>query len=123
MLSKLAFKNALKSIKDYGVYLFTLVLCVGIFYMFNSIYAQKEIIAVTEATETAMRALQKILSYLSVFVSVILGLLIVYANNFFIKRRKKEFGIYMTLGMDKGGISIILMLETSIMALMVYFFL
>ncbi|WP_276980918.1 FtsX-like permease family protein [Johnsonella ignava] len=118
MLSKLAFKNALKSIKDYGVYLFTLVLGVGIFYMFNSIYAQKEIITVTEATETAMRALQKILSYLSVFVSVILGLLIVYANNFFIKRRKKEFGIYMTLGMDKGGISIILMLETSIMALM-----
>lgn len=86
MLSKLAFKNALKSIKDYGVYLFTLVLGVGIFYMFNSIYAQKEIITVTEATETAMRALQKILSYLSVFVSVILGLLIVYANNFFIKR-------------------------------------
>ena len=52
------------------------------------------------------------LGFVSVFVSVILGLLIVYANNFLINRRKKEFGIYMTLGMGKRQISKIILLET-----------
>lgn len=118
MLTKLAFKNASKSIRDYAVYFFTLVLGVCVFYMFNSIYAQKDIMVVTETTAEAMAALRKILSYISAFVAVVLGFLIVYANNFFIKRRKKELGIYMTLGMSRRSISVILMLETSLMALM-----
>ena len=116
MLSKLAFKNASKSIRDYAVYFFTLVLAVCIFYMFNSIYAQKDIMVVTETTAESMKALRQILSYISVFVAVVLGFLIVYANNFFIRRRKKELGVYMTLGMSKRNISMILMLETSFMA-------
>lgn len=116
MLSKLAFKNASKSIRDYAVYFFTLVLGVCVFYMFNSIYAQKDIMVVTETTAESMKALRQILSYISVFVAVVLGFLIVYANNFFIRRRKKELGVYMTLGMSKRNISTILMLETSLMA-------
>lgn len=116
MLSKLAFKNASKSIRDYAVYFFTLVLAVCIFYMFNSIYEQKDIMVVTETTVESMKALRQILSYISVFVAVVLGFLIVYANNFFVRRRKKELGVYMTLGMSKRNISMILMLETSFMA-------
>ena len=97
MLSKLALKNASKGIKDYAVYFFTLVLAVCIFYMFNSIYAQKDIMVVTESSVESMKALRQILSYISVFVAVVLGFLIVYANNFFIRRRKKELGVYMIL--------------------------
>lgn len=117
MLTKLAFKNVGKSFRDYAVYFFTLVLGVCVFYMFNSIYAQQEIMTVTETTNQSMVALREILSYISVFVAVVLGFLIVYANNFFIKRRKKELGIYMTLGMSKRKISTILVLETSLMAI------
>ena len=51
----------------------------------------------------------RMLEFVSVFVAVILGLLIVYANNFLINRRKKEFGIYMTLGMGKRQISKIIL--------------
>ncbi len=117
MLTKLAFKNAGKSVRDYAVYFFTLVLGVSIFYMFNSIYAQKDIMVVTESLNDSMIALCQLLSIISVFVAVVLGFLIVYANNFFIKRRKKELGIYMTLGMEKSKISIILVLETLVMAI------
>lgn len=117
MLTKLAFKNVSKSLREYAVYFFTLVFGVCIFYMFNSIYAQQEIMAVTETTNESMQALSKMLSYISVFVAVVLGFLIIYANNFFIKRRKKELGIYMTLGMEKAKISKILVLETSFMAI------
>ena len=52
------------------------------------------------------------LGYISVFVAFVLGLLIVYANNFLINRRKKEFGIYMTLGMGRRQISKIILMET-----------
>lgn len=116
MLIKLAFKNTSKNLRDYAVYFITLAFGVCVFYMFNSIYAQSDVIAVTELQLTSMIALREILSYISVFVAVVLGFLIVYANSFFIKRRKKELGIYMTLGMTRGGISTVLLLETSIMA-------
>lgn len=118
MLTKLVFKNVGKSMQDYTVYFFTLVFGVSIFYMFNSIYAQQDIMVVTEIVSDSMIALKKILSVISVFVAVILGFLIIYANSFFIRRRKKEMGIYMTLGMSKGKISAILVLETFLMGLL-----
>ena len=117
MLTKLAFKNVSKSLRDYAVYFITLAFGVCVFYMFNSIYAQQDLMSVTESTGEAMVALSEILSYISVFVAVILGFLIVYANNFFIKRRKKELAVYMTLGMGRRKISTILLLETSLIAL------
>ena len=46
------------------------------------------------------------------FYFLYLGLLVVYSNRFLMKRRKKELGIYMLLGMDKGKISRILIIET-----------
>lgn len=118
MMRKLALNNATKSVKDYGVYFFTLVLGVCVFYMFNSIYAQEEVMSFSHRTHSALNSLTQIIGYVSVFVSVVLGFLIVYANNYFIKRRKKELGIYMTLGMNKRQISNILVLETSVIAVM-----
>ena len=61
-----------------------------------------------------MSLVTTLISYVSVFVSFILGGLILYANNFLIKKRNKELGIYMTLGMSKNKISKILILETLI---------
>ena len=40
---------------------------------------------------------QTVISYVSVFIAFILGSLILYANNFLVKKRNKELGIYMTL--------------------------
>ena len=112
MLFKLSIKNMKKSIKDYAIYFLTLVLGVAIFYMFNSLDSQQAMLQVSESTRTIIQLMISVLGYVSVFVAVILGLLIVYANNFLINRRKKEFGIYMTLGMDKKQISKIILIET-----------
>ena len=54
---------------------------------------------VSNSTRELIQLMIEMMGMVSVFVAVILGLLIVYANNFLINRRKKEFGIYMTLGM------------------------
>lgn len=112
MLFKLSFENIKKSFKDYAIYFLTLVLGVTIFYMFNSIDSQEAMLQVSASQKQFIKIMIQMLSFISVFVAVVLGLLIVYANNFLINRRKKEFGIYMTLGMGKRQISKIILMET-----------
>lgn len=114
MYSKIALKNVKKSIKDYTIYFLTLTLAVCIFYSFNSIESQKAIIENNNLGSGFVEALSNVMYYVSAFVAFILGGLILYANNFLIKKRNKEMGIYMTLGMSKNEISKILILETLI---------
>ena len=118
MYSKLALRNVKKSFRDYAIYFITLMFGVCIFYVFNSIDAQKSMMVITESTLKSMETLQSIMSYFSVFVAVVLGFLIVYANRFLVKRRKKELGIYQILGMEKGHISQILTIETLLVAIL-----
>lgn len=117
MLFNLSAKNIKKSYKDYAIYFITLILGVAIFYVFNSLDSQQAMEEMGSSTYQIIDLMIKMLSGMSVFVSCILGFLIVYANNFLIKRRKREFGIYMTLGMGKGQISRILLGETAIIGM------
>lgn len=112
MLFKLSLKNMKKSFKDYAIYFITLVLGVAVFYMFNSLDSQQAMLQVSSSAKEMIKLMIEMLGMVSVFIAVILGLLIVYANNFLINRRKKEFGIYLTLGMGKAQISRILLFET-----------
>ena len=118
MLFKLAFKNIKKSVSDYAIYFFTLVLGVAIFYVFNAIDSQTAMMKVSESTRDIIDLMLNMLSGVSVFVSFVLGFLIIYASRFLMKRRNKEFGIYMTLGMSKGKISKILVVETFLIGLL-----
>lgn len=111
MFSKIAINNVKRSFKDYSIYFLTLTLGVCIFYSFNSLDSQNAIQEMNKNT-IFRESLELLMSGTSVFVSVILGGLIVYANNFLIKKRKRELGLYMTLGMSKGKISRILIVET-----------
>ena len=112
MLFKLSIKNIRKSFKDYAIYFFTLILGVAIFYVFNALESQTVMMNVTSSTREIIKLMTTILSAVSVFVAFILGFLIIYASRFLIKRRNKEFGIYLTLGMSKRKISMILFFET-----------
>ncbi|MGN4422290.1 FtsX-like permease family protein [Bacillus cereus group sp. MYBK30-1] len=112
MYSKVAARNVKKSFKDYAIYFLTLTLAVCIFYSFNSLESQKALMEVETSGRSFVATLMSIISSVSVFVSVILGSLILYANNFLIKKRKKELGLYMTLGMGRNTISRILVTET-----------
>lgn len=118
MLFKLSIKNIQKSIKDYAIYFLTLVLGVAIFYVFNSIESQTVMMKVSNNTLEIINLMNQLLSSVSVFISFILGFLIIYASRFLIKRRNKEFGIYLTLGMSKRKISLILFFETLIIGIL-----
>ena len=118
MLCKLSLKNIKKSFKDYTIYFFTLILGVAIFYVFNAIDSQTVLLQTKESTYDIIELMTQTLSAVSVFVSFILGFLIIYASRFLIKRRNKEFAIYMTLGMSKRKISTVLFIETIIIGLL-----
>ena len=112
MLSKIALKNIKKSFKDYSIYFLTLTFAVCIFYSFNTLDSQMAIAKMNAVQTGYVEVMKNLMAGVSIFVSVILGALIIYATNFLIKKRKKEFGIYMMLGMGKWKISKILIIET-----------
>ena len=97
MYYKIAIGNVKKSFKDYTIYFLTLALAVCIFYSFNSIESQKAVLELKSSGKESINALVTVIAYISVFVSIVLGSLIIYANNFLIKKRKKELGIYMAV--------------------------
>ncbi|GKV67351.1 MULTISPECIES: FtsX-like permease family protein [unclassified Sporosarcina] len=111
MFFKIAINNVKRSFKDYTIYFLTLTLAVCIFYSFNSINSQNSILELNK-NANFISTLNKLIAGTSVFVSFILGGLIIYANKILIKKRKKELGLYMTLGMPKSKISKILIFET-----------
>ena len=109
---KLIIKNVHKNLRDYLIYFLTLMLAVSLFYAFNSISDQPAFSEMSMTRALLYEQLDKMISVLSVVISLVLAFLIIYANQFLLKRRKKELGIYMMLGMKKGRISRIFAGET-----------
>lgn len=118
MLFKLALGNVKRSLRDYFIYFLTLGLSICIFYSFNSIESQQAMFKLSSSQLSMLEGLTYAMNYISVLVSIILGFLIVYANNFLIRRRKKELGIYLVLGMHKSDVSKILLYETLIIGVL-----
>lgn len=114
MIFKLAFRNMKKSMSDYAVYFVTLIIGVSVFYVFNAISDQTVVTQIFKSEYDIIDLMRTTLSTASVIVSVALAFLIVYASSYLMKRRKKEFGIYMLLGMGKKKIAGVLMAETVI---------
>ena len=111
-LSKLSFRNMQRSVKDYAIYFFTLVIGVAIFYVFNAIGGQAAMMQVSSSRNDIVELLNTTIFGVSILVAIILAFLIVYASRFLMKRRNKEFALYMLLGMSKGKISAMLLTET-----------
>lgn len=101
MLCKLAWGNVRRAGRDYLVYLLTLTLGVTVFYAFNTVSMQVDIAGIKE--EGLSELMGSMLGYLTYFLAGVMAFLMVYANNFIMKRRKKEFGLYQVLGMRRGA--------------------
>lgn len=114
MLCKLAWGNVRRAGRDYLVYLLTLTLGVTVFYAFNTISMQVDIAGIDE--EGLAQVMGSMLGDLTYFLAGVMAFLMVYANNFIMKRRKKEFGLYQVLGMGRGRVATIMALETVIVS-------
>lgn len=118
MLCKLAWGNVRRAGRDYLVYLLTLTLGVTVFYAFNTVSMQVDIAGINE--EGLARVMDSMLGYLTYFLAGVMAFLMVYANNFIMKRRKKEFGLYQVLGMGRGRVATIMALETVIVSVVAF---
>ena len=118
MLCKLAWGNVRRAGRDYLVYLLTLTLGVTVFYAFNTVSMQVDIAGIDE--EGLARVMGSMLGYLTYFLAGVMAFLMVYANNFIMKRRKKEFGLYQVLGMGRGRVATIMALETVIVSVVAF---
>lgn len=117
MFYKLARKNVTRSLKDYSVYFLTLALGVSIFYVFNSLESQWAVQMLSQNSHYMVESILIFMNVFSVFVSVVLACLVLYANTFLIKRRKRELGTYYLLGLSNGKVSLLLVLETLLIGL------
>ena len=117
MFFKLSLRNIRKSLRDYAIYFFTLITGVSVFYVFNAIGDQTAMLQISSSDISIISTLEALISGTGVFVAGVLGLLIVYANRFLMKRRNKEFALYMLMGMSKRRISAIILAETVIIGI------
>lgn len=118
MLCKLAWGNVRRAGRDYLVYLLTLTLGVTVFYAFNTISMQVDIAGIDE--EGLAQVMGSMLGDLTYLLAGVMAFLMVYANNFIMKRRKKEFGLYQVLGMGRGRVATIMALETVIVSVVAF---
>ncbi len=126
MLMKLALRNVRRSVRDYAVYFVTLTLGVAVFYAFNAIGDSRVLFEAQEGAENMFLAsgasvfdiLSQVMTYFSVVVAVVLGFLVLYANRFVVRARKKEFGTYLLLGMSPRQVSSVVLAETLIVGVL-----
>lgn len=118
MLCKLAWGKVRRAGRDYLVYLLTLTLGVTVFYAFNTISMQVDIAGIDE--KGLAQVMGSMLGDLTYFLAGVMAFLMVYANNFIMKRRKKEFGLYQVLGMGCGRVATIMALETVIVSVVAF---
>ena len=126
MLMKLALRNVRRSMRDYAVYFVTLTLGVAVFYAFNAIEDSRVLFEAREGAANVFLAsgasifdiLAQVMTYFSVVVAVVLGFLVLYANRFVVRARKKEFGTYLLLGMSPRQVSSVVLMETLIVGVL-----
>lgn len=117
MFSKLAIRNVRRSFRDYGIYFLTLTFGVCLFYTFNAIEGQGAMAYLAQREHPAVSAIMMLVDIFSVFVAVVLACLILYANRFLLRRRKRELGTYLLLGLSQMQVSKLLFLETGVIGL------
>jgi|GEM_PF-2439728 len=111
MYANLAWRNIRRSLRDYSIYFLTLVFAVAIFYVFNSLADQPAMLAMRESTRRLAEATVKVLSWLTVIMTGVVALLVLYANRVIMKKRSRELGTYLLLGMEQGRLAILLLAE------------
>lgn len=117
MYAKLAWRNIRRSLRDYGIYFLTLVFAVAIFYVFNSLTDQPAFLAVSGSTRRMAQGMVEVMHWLTIIMTGVVGLLVLYANRVIIKKRSRELGTYLLLGMEQGRLAFLLMTEITVIGM------
>lgn len=114
---KLAWGNLRRALKDFTVYFVTLMLSVSLFYSFNTLTNQAFFVELSSSTSRLVLRMAELIAGLSIFLMIVIGILIVYANVFFMRRRVREFATYLLLGMKKSRLAFVILIENFIVGI------
>lgn len=114
---KLVWGNLRRALKDFGVYFVTLMLSVSLFYSFNTLTNQAFFVGLSSSTSHLVLRMAELITGLSIFLMIVIGILIVYANVFFMRRRVREFATYLLLGMKKSSLAFVILIENFIVGI------
>lgn len=114
---KLAWGNLRRALKDFAVYFVTLMLSVSLFYSFNTLTNQAFFVELSSSTSRLVLRMAVLITGLSIFLMIVIGILIVYANVFFMRRRVREFATYLLLGMKKSSLAFVILIENFIVGI------
>lgn len=114
---KLAWGNLRRALKDFTVYFVTLMLSVSLFYSFNTLTNQAFFVELSSSTSRLVLRMAELIAGLSIFLMIVIGILIVYANVFFMRRRVREFATYLLLGMKKSSLAFVILIENFIVGI------
>lgn len=113
MYFKLAFRNVKRQLGNYLIYFMTVALTVALLFAVNNIIYGNNLTVFVDRGEGAKTTLQIILVMISMVVAFVLS----YATSFLLKRRKREFGTYLTLGMTRRDLLTIFLAETMLICM------
>lgn len=117
MYGKLAWRNIRRSLRDYGIYFLTLVFAVAIFYVFNSVVDQPAFLSLRGSTRRMAQGALGMMAWLSVAMTGVVAFLVLYANRVIIKKRNRELGTYLLLGMEQGRLAFLLLAEIAVIGM------
>lgn len=109
---KLAATNMKKNSKVYFPYILTCIITIAMYYILSSLSQNKSLANLYGGPQLIV-----ILSFGMVVLALFSAVFLFYTHSFLIKRRKKEFGIYNILGMEKRHIFRVMFFETLYTAL------
>lgn len=111
LYAKLAWGNLRRTLRDFAIYFATLMLSVALFYSFSTLTNQTVFVGLGSSTSSLILRMEAFIRGLSIFLMIIIGILIVYANIFFMRRRVREFATYLLLGMKKTSLALVILIE------------
>lgn len=110
---RLAFSNIKKNAQTYLPYLLTAVLTVGMFYVILALSGNPGLRAMAGGNSMGL-----ILSFGTIITGIFAVVFLFYTNSFLMKRRKKEFGVFHILGMEKRHLFQVIFYETLFIAVL-----
>lgn len=111
MFVKLAIRNVHRQIQSYLIYFVTVALSIALLFAVNNLSYSDRIQTLSEMS-TDIRSMFIMVTVLSCLVT---ALVLSYATGFMLKLRRREFGMYLTLGMTRQNIQTLFVCETGLL--------
>lgn len=115
MLGTLSVRNAKRQFRDYTLYLVTLICSISSMYAFNAFIFSDSIKALSE-----LEILPYMITVSTLLIILVLGWIVNYMTNYMLKRRSREFSIYMVSGIPNHSISRLIFRENLIIGAIAY---